>query len=419
MSDRVKRLALFGGSFSPPHNGHVEAALNFLRASEADELVIMPSGLHPCKRLGSEVEDKDRLEMCRLAFESDARFGGRCRVSDMEIAKSGVSYTCDTLERLKDTADEIYMLVGADVLCGMENWKDAERVFKLAVICCARRGDAAAEDAARRYAKKYGARVTMLDTDELPLSSHTVRRAAGSGGLLTGLVPHNVEVYIRENSLYGANAMTEQERFSEEALSRLREIVRGKMSEKRFSHTLGVERKAAELCAVYAPEKTGMMRAAALLHDVTKELKKDEQIYLCAKYGITVDGDVLAAPKLFHSITAAAMIPDKFPEFAVPELIRAVSVHTSGAEDMTLCDKLLYLADYIEDTRTFPDCVELREFFDKGIAAAKTAEDREKVLRDTMLLSFDMTIRNILDEQRPLAVVTVRSRNAILKECRE
>ena len=213
--------------------------------------------------------------------------------------------------------------------------------------------------------------------------------------------------------------MTDNERFSESALRALREDVQKKMSEKRFSHTLGVERKAAELCAIYAPEKTGMMRAAALLHDVTKELKKDEQIYLCAKYGITVDGDVMAAPKLFHSITAAAMIPDKYPQFADAELIRAISVHTSGSEDMTLCDKLLYLADYIEDTRTFPDCVELREFFDKGIAAASTAEERERVLRKTMLLSFDMTIKNILDEQRPLAVVTVRSRNAILKECRE
>ena len=205
-------------------------------------------------------------------------------------------------------------------------------------------------------------------------------------------------------------------KFNEKQLEKLRQSVKERLSAKRFSHTEGVVMAALRICGYFPEFDESEIAAAALLHDVTKELKKDEQIYLCAKYGVTVDGDVLAAPKLFHSITAAAMIPDKYPQFADAELIRAISVHTSGSEEMTLCDKLLYLADYIEDTRTFPDCVELREFFDKGIASASTAEERERVLRETMLLSFDMTIRNILDEQRPLAVVTVRSRNAIIDE---
>ena len=80
--------------------------------------------------------------------------------------------------------------------------------------------------------------------------------------------------------------MTDNERFSEEALDNLRGEIMGKMSVKRFSHTLGVEKKAEELCALFAPEKTGMMRAAALLHDITKELSTEEQLMLCKKYGI-------------------------------------------------------------------------------------------------------------------------------------
>ncbi len=212
--------------------------------------------------------------------------------------------------------------------------------------------------------------------------------------------------------------MTDNERFSEKALEEIRREVMGRMSAKRFSHTLGVEKKAEELCALFIPEKTGMMRAAALLHDITKELKTDEQLVLCKKYGITPDADTLAAPKLLHSMTAAAVIPDKFPQFAVPELIRAVSVHTAGAEEMNICDRILYLADYIEDTRTFEDCVRLRRFFDDGIAASENAAEREAVLSRTMLLSFDMTIKDLLESGKPLAVVTVRSRNAMLRECR-
>jgi len=210
--------------------------------------------------------------------------------------------------------------------------------------------------------------------------------------------------------------MKDTERFSEEALAKLRAAVEKTQSAKRFSHTLGVENKAAELALIFVPEKCGMLRAAALLHDVTKELKTQEQIAICNKYGIQLTEDLLAAPKLFHSLTAAALIPHEYPEFADADLIRAVSVHTSGSEDMNIYDKLLYLADYIEDTRTFPDCVELREYFNSKIKNAVTEEEKLRVLQDTMLLSFDMTIRNILEEKRSLAVITVRSRNALLKE---
>ena len=203
MAARVKRLALFGGSFSPPHNGHVEAALSFLQFSQADELIIMPSGIHPCKELSGEVSDAHRLEMCRLAFERDARFGGKCRVSDMEIAKGGVSYTCDTLRRLKNEANEIYMLVGADVLCGMEKWKSIGEVLSAAVICCARRGDISADRAAERLREKYGARILFTDGEILPVSSFNVRKALENGASVRSLVPRAVEDYITENSLYG------------------------------------------------------------------------------------------------------------------------------------------------------------------------------------------------------------------------
>ena len=212
--------------------------------------------------------------------------------------------------------------------------------------------------------------------------------------------------------------MTDNEILSEKVLDELRAEVMKRMSAKRFSHTLGVEKKAEELCALFAPEKTGMMRAAALLHDLTKELKTEEQLLLCERYGIVPDADTLAAPKLFHSMTAAAVIADKFPQLAVPELVRAVSVHTAGSVDMNICDRILYLADYIEDTRTFEDCVRLRKYFDDGIAAADSAEERLAVLSRTMLLSFDMTIKDLIESGKPLAVVTVRSRNAMLKECR-
>ena len=155
---------------------------------------------------------------------------------------------------------------------------------------------------------------------------------------------------------------------SEQMLDALRERVGCIMSGKRFSHTLGVEREIEKLAVLYAPEKSMMLRAAALLHDITKEYTNDRHLALISEYGLDVEYYKAQNPKLYHSATAALIIPDSYPEYADSELIHAVSVHTAGCVGMSISDKLLFLADYIEDTRTFEDCVSLRNFFWEGIS---------------------------------------------------
>ncbi len=201
MADKVKRIALFGGSFSPPHKGHTEAALAFMNAVSADELVIMPARRHPCKGGYSEGEEH-RYEMCRLAFENDPRFGGKCRVSRMELESGGVSFTYLTLRRLKEEAGEIYMLVGADVLAGMENWKNSREIFENAAICYVGRGENG-RGIAERYRREYGARITELDVCVPSVSSNEIRRAVREGLPLNG-VPSAVADYIITHALYGA-----------------------------------------------------------------------------------------------------------------------------------------------------------------------------------------------------------------------
>ena len=201
MADKVKRLALFGGSFSPPHIGHTEAALAFMNAVGADRLVVMPAREHPCKG-GYPEGSEHRYEMCRLAFEGDERFCGRCSVSRLELDSDEVSYTYLTLRRLKSEADEIYMLVGADVLAGMENWKNSREIFENAVICYIGRGESG-RDIAEDYRKKYGARIEELDVCVPSVSSNGVRRAARKGLPLDGVCAA-VADYIITHTLYGA-----------------------------------------------------------------------------------------------------------------------------------------------------------------------------------------------------------------------
>ena len=203
---------------------------------------------------------------------------------------------------------------------------------------------------------------------------------------------------------------------TEEMLNHLRETVMQSMSLRRFRHTVAVEEMVARLCQLYCPASTVLLRAAALLHDVTKECSTEEQQALCRRYGLEVTAEDVLAPKTFHARTAAAMIPDKFPAFAHPAVISAVRWHTTGREGMTLEEKLLYFADYIDESRSFENCVILRRYFWGAEPASMNQADREKLLRDALLLSYRMTVEDLLAEGTPVALDTVRARNQLLRE---
>lgn len=203
---------------------------------------------------------------------------------------------------------------------------------------------------------------------------------------------------------------------TEAVLDELRGVVLSKLSPKRFRHVAAVEDMVARLCALYCPGEVMRMRAAALLHDITKELSTEEQVLLCHAYGIPVDSGDLLAPKTLHARTAAAQISVEYPAFDDPLIVSAVRWHTTGHADMTLTEKLLYLADYIDASRTFPNCIILRRYFWGAGPEGMTDAERAALLRDTLLLSYDMTIRDLLDEGTPVAVDTVEARNELLRE---
>ena len=203
---------------------------------------------------------------------------------------------------------------------------------------------------------------------------------------------------------------------TEASLDGLRRELMQKMSFKRFRHTVAVEDMVTRLCALFCPENTLQMRAAALLHDMTKELSAEEQVTLCNTYGLTVTRQDLLSPKTFHARTAAARIGREMPQFADPIVVDAVRWHTTGRADMTLTEKLLYLADYIDDSRVFENCVILRRYFWGAEPQSLSRENLDVLLRDTLILSFDMTVRDLLAEGAPIAEDTLRARTQLLVE---
>ena len=204
--------------------------------------------------------------------------------------------------------------------------------------------------------------------------------------------------------------------FGEADLTALRETVREQMSPKRFHHTAAVEDMVTRLATLYCPEEIPALRAAALLHDITKEYDIPTQMGLLMEAGEPVTPGDVFSHKTFHARTAALLIPDNYPAFNCETVVSAVRWHTTGHRGMTLTEKLLYLADYIDESRTFENCVTLRRRFWDADPARMDQATREVHLRDILILSYDMTVRDLLDEGAPVAEDTVLARNELLLE---
>ena len=203
---------------------------------------------------------------------------------------------------------------------------------------------------------------------------------------------------------------------SDEMISSLRERVREYLTPQRYVHTLAVEEEAARLGGMYLPDRINALRAAALLHDITKRDDLEKQLQYCREFGIIYDVSDIASPKLFHAKTAAALAARDFPEFVDDGIISGIRWHTTGRAQMTTFESIVYLADYIEKTRKFPDCIELRRFFYEGLEGGA---DPDGHFKKTMVLSFDMTIRNLIEEGCPIDRDTIAARNRFLLEQRE
>lgn len=201
---------------------------------------------------------------------------------------------------------------------------------------------------------------------------------------------------------------------TQQALQTLRERVTADMSPKRARHTLAVEQMAARLSLLYCPEQEQMLRVAALLHDVTKEWSVEQHVAFLKAHGVSVLPLDLAATKTLHARTAALLIPAQFPEYADPEILSAVRYHTTGREGMTLCEQIVYLADYIDDSRTFPDCVKLRSMFWDADPESMTQEQREVHLARVLVASFDMTVAGLLEDGAPISPDTFCARNSLI-----
>lgn len=369
------RLCIYGGSFNPPHVGHAAAVRAAQREANLDEVRVIPAAMPPHKALASGSPGaEERLELCRLAFGDLPGV----TVSDLELRREGKSYTVDTVRaiRAEEPDAELCLLVGTDMLRTFDEWREFQTILQNVTLLASARDDDELETVrfhAARLEREYGARVEVIETPPLPLSSTQIRR----------LLPerHGAEflaatVYARvvRKRLYGAKP----------SLDWLREESYPFLHPRRVAHVWGCEHEARSLAKRWGADE-GDAAEAGILHDITKKLTPAEQLLLSEKYGIINDTNELENAKLFHAKTGAALSRDLF---GVPEEIEsAIRWHTTAHENMTLLEQIIYLADYIEPTRDFPGVERLRKL---------AYED----LRAAMILGLEMGLEEIRAEGR-------------------
>lgn len=199
----MMRIGVFGGTFSPPHNGHLEAAKAFMEQMWLDILYVIPTALPPHKEMDTPVSAAHRLEMCRLAFSGMEGV----YVSDMEIRRGGKSYTVDTLRELAGEDRRIFLLCGTDMMLTLDRWREPGEIFRLAYPVYIRRDNDPTLDGQivkkiTEYNEKYGKVVRRIVVDPIEMSSSEVRDCLKNGKSVEKMLSPAVEKYISDNHLY-------------------------------------------------------------------------------------------------------------------------------------------------------------------------------------------------------------------------
>lgn len=399
------KIGIYGGTFNPPHLGHMASARAAMAALELDRLLFVPAALPPHKDLPcGGAGASARLEMTALmadGLSAELGRGGDVIALDIELRRGGKSYTADTLEQLRDEypQDELWLLMGGDMFLSFQEWREPERIAALAGIAAFAReregGVEALYAQCTHLRDSLGARVQLIHLPEIVEVSSTQLReelAEGGGGEHLWC---QVYGYVLRHGLYGA--VRDMYRLSDEDL---RCVSYSMVKAGRIRHVGGTETTAVALAWRWGAD-AAKARRAAILHDCTKYLSGEEQLALCARYGEELDDLERTEPKLLHAKTGAWTARETFG--VDEEIFHAIYWHTTGKADMSLLEKIIYLADYTEPGRSFPGVERLRALTETDLDAA-------------LLLGFEMSIREMEERGLPLHTKTVEARDWLLHQ---
>ena len=376
----MERIGIYGGTFNPPHLGHIRAAEHALWALKLDQLLMIPASDPPHKTLEADAPSPEqRFTMLQL---SAAGIPG-VEVSDLELRRGGESFTYDTVMQLRSMHPDaqLFLCIGADMLQSLENWHRADDLLQQVRLAVFSRGGREDNTAVVQKLKSRGVEVCLLDNPVTRISSTDLRRLLVFGCADPFLAPAAAE-YIRAQGLYG----TAQDLRSL-PVDELEATVISLLKPDRVRHVLGCRDTAAQLARIWGADETDAARAG-LLHDITKALDGPLQLTLCQEYGIVLGSFSQNNPKTLHALTGSLVAQRIFGENEA--VVSAIRSHTTGKAAMNTLEKIIYVADYMEPNRDFPGVEDLRSL---------AYTDLDKALK----LGLEMTLAMLKTQGREIS----------------
>lgn len=368
--DKEDRVLLFGGTFDPPHIGHVNNLKAAIEAVHPTRVILMPAGVPPHKA-ASTTPAELRLAMCSCFEQACGQMAEHFELSDWEIqrAQQGYkNYTVHTLRMLteKYPGARLYFSMGSDMLEEFQLWYEWQQILKLTTLVVQSRepGDLPLLQQAAKKLEERGGKVLLADEPAIPMASSDIRK----GKFGWEALPEAVIDVVLQNGLYGMQ-------MDEDCALRLAKL---RLREKRFNHTVNVRNLAVELAQQYGAD-TKKAAVAALLHDTAKELPREEMLQIIRDNAIISDNAEARPEPVWHGICAAILAETKWG-VKDEEILSAIRCHTTGKENMSLLDKIIYLADMTSAERNYPEVDYLRR---------REKEDIEKAIAEALQMSLD------------------------------
>lgn len=379
-----------GGTFDPIHYGHLVTAEAVRHRFHVDKVVFVPTG-NPAHKADKQVTHHEhRYLMTVLATMRNPNF----YVSRIEIDRGGKTYTIDTIQQLKSLCRpdvRLYFITGADAIHQIFSWKEPERLLTMCDFVAVTRPGYKKNTLFQEIGEikeKFESRIHYMEVPSLAISSSDIRNRVVNGIPIKYLLPQAVEDYIKKFELYKLPIENEVKFML--SLDTMREKLQSALSVKRYIHTMGVVDEAEKLAEIYGTHaEKEKAKVAALLHDCAKDYPADLKKRFCKEYHIPIDEIMKKQPDLIHPFLGAEVAKREYL-IDDDDILNAIRYHTTGRKQMSLLEKVIFIADYIETGR--------EEF--EGLEEA----------RRLAYLDLDMAMRYILEE----TIAYVKKRNKIL-----
>lgn len=337
-----KRIGILGGSFNPLHNSHLLAAKKATSTLKLDELIFLPNNSPPHKNFSSLALYRHRYNMIYKTIKNIPSFS----VSTLE-KENNIHYTVDTLNKIAKnnlySNASFFLIIGMDCLCNFSSWKNPEEILSFAsLVVIERRSVSNSMSIIKDFEKKYNTKIYYINLNKSNISSTTIKNDIYHTNKIKD-VPRPVKKYIAEYELY--NYLNTKKI----NIKLLKKELKNRLNYKRYKHSLRVATLSKKLGKFYNinPKYSYI---AGLLHDNSKCYSNEKYLSLAKSNNIEITESIKDNPSILHGVLGAAWCSD-FCNIKDENFLNSIKYHTTGRTQMSLLEKIIYIADYIEPKR--------------------------------------------------------------------